>query len=177
MALSSSSTFDVADQATVSESLSVTVEPPVGLGTGGRGRLVHPTLGTYDYPNTPTETVNLDGDVCFPPIFASSRTFGGNVHAQWDGFAGDVVVVERWVNGETGGPIAHLRALWQMYANPPEPGDAVIWTPNYATSKSFRVLIVGVRSGGGEYTIDRYLAGKGFAPSPVELELRVLGDA
>lgn len=178
MALTSQGTFDVTDQATTSESLTLLIEPPVGYGTGGRGRLTHPTLGVYDYANTPSETVNIDGDVCYAPVWASARTLGGAVHALWDGYLRDPVVVERWLQGDTGGTIGHLRQLWQFYANPPDPaGTQVLWEPNYANASAYWVIITAVRAGGEEYTLDRFLAALGYAPAPVELEMRVLSRA
>lgn len=178
--LTASTTAIVADQAAVTASASTVVQPPVGATATGRGRLVHPTLGVYDYANTPDETVNIDGDLWFPPIWAHSTTLGGGVDVLWPGFARDVVVVERWKQGDVGCPIEHLRALWALYANPPNPqaGSFVVWSPNYASAKSWRVALVKLSAGGDEgITLDRRLLKSGYAPGPVELHLRIIGDA
>lgn len=178
MSLTASTTFDVADQAPVSAEAAVVIQPAVGVGTGGRGRLVHPTLGTYDYANTPDETVGLDGDVLYGPTWAHTATLGGAVDAWWPGFKRDARVVERWKQGQVGAPIEHLRMLWAMFAAPPaDPiANPVIWTPNYANARSYRVALVDVRAGGERITLDRRLLSWGYAPQPVELELRILGD-
>ncbi len=178
MTISATATFNVADQSALVASVTLIVQPPVGVGTGGRGRLIHPTLGTYDYVNTPDETVNIDGDVCFAALWARSQTLGGQVDTLWSSFLRDGRVIERWIQGDVGAPLAHLRMLWQMYANPPAPGGTpVIWEPNYATANRYEVIIARVSAGGEEYKLDRRLASKGYAPQPVEVELRVLGYA
>jgi len=192
--ISASSTLTVADQTPVSVSTSTVVlaasAPPMTTGGPGSplpdgsgvypgGRLVHPTLGTYDYPATPTETVNVLGGVIVAPIWSHAMTLGGGVDTLWPGFKRDTRVIERWVHGQTGGPIAHLLALLAMWQNPPDPSAAsyVVWSPSYATTASYNVALVGVRSGGQEITIDQRLRRYGFASSPVELELRIISDA
>lgn len=178
MSLIASSIYNVADASITSVSVTQIVQPPVGVGTGGRGRLVHPTLGVYDYANTPTETVNVDGDVCFGPIWSHEQTIGGGVDTQWPGYMRDVVVVERWAQGDVGSLLSHLRQLWAFFANPPASGAYVLWSPNYANANTYRVAIVAVTAGGEEYKIDRWLADKrGYTPSPVEIKMRVLGYA
>lgn len=182
MALTSSSTFDVADQAAVTASSSVIVEPAVGFGTGGLGRLVHPVLGAYDYALAPAEVEGLDGDVLFGPVWARSPTLGGMVDAVWPGFQRDAFVVERWGAGMLVGPavpLALLRTLWAMFANPPaDPvANPVIWSPSYATAKSYKVAVADVRAGSRRVTLDLFARSQGQALGPVELELRILGDA
>ncbi len=182
MTLSASATFDVADQAPTDLDATVIVQPAAGVGTGGRGRLVHPTLGAFDYYDAPDETVNLDrGGVIVRPLWERSRTLSGQVDALWSGFLRDARVIERWRNGDVGSPIAHLRMLQAIVANPPDPAagvaGAVVWEPSYATGTRYAVIVADVRAGGDEYQIDWRLEGYGFAPQPVELELRVLGLA
>lgn len=177
MSLTASSTFNVADSATVSAEAQTIIQPPVGYGTGGRGRLVHPTLGTYDYANTPDETVNVDGDVCFSPLWAHAMTLGGGQDTLWPGNLRDARVIERWHQGDVGAPIAHLRTLWAFLTNPPDPasGAFVQWFPNYANARGYKVVLAEVRAGGEGYRIDRRLLSYGYAPAPVELELRIVG--
>ena len=180
MTLTSSSTFNVQDSALESAEVAGTVQAPVGFGTGGKGRLVHPTLGTYDYPIAPTDTVNVDGDVCFPPSWVTAPTLAGGAVTLWEGNMRDAQVIERWAEGDVGCSVAHLRALWALFANPPDPEDLVeadrfvVWTPSYANANSYKVALVAVRSGGEEYKLDRRLAEYGYAPQPVELVLRVI---
>lgn len=179
MSLSASATLTVADQAPTTAAATAVVQAPVGYGTGGRGRLVHPTLGAYDYVNTPDEIENVDGDIIIPPIWAHAQTIGGAVDALWSGYPRDVKVTERWAQGDVGCPIEHLRQLYQFFANPPPlTGTPVIWTPNYINAKSYNVALVDLRSGGSAgYKLAVRIARWGYAPKPVELDLRILGYA
>lgn len=179
MAITVSGTFSVADQAPTTVGANATVLPPLGFNAGGRGKLTHPTLGAYEYITAPTEVVNVDGDVCYPPIFAHTMTIGGAVDTVWPGFLRDARVIERWKQGEVGCPIEHLRMLWQIFVNPPDlaTGVPVIWEPNYINARRYNVLITSVKAGGEEYTLDLRLARYGYAPLPVEVELRILGYA
>lgn len=176
MPLTSSTIVAVADETPESVATTVIIQPPSSDPTTARGRLVHPDLGTYDYYSAPDETVNVDGGPLYRPIWSRAQTLGGSADALWSGFLADARVVERWANGEVGAPIAHLRMLWQFFTNPPTPDEFIIWTPTYAdTSQGYKVAIVDVRAGGGEYTIDRRLLAYGYAPQPVEIEMRVIG--
>lgn len=178
MAISASTTFDVAEQDALSLTTTLIVQPAVGLGTGGNGRLTHPVIGVFDYVHAPTHTVNIDGDVIFGPLSSNALTLSGSSTTQWPGYLGDRIIKERWLNGETGGLLTQLRALQQMFANvPSDPDSPIIWSPNYATALSYKVVILGVTSGGEEYAIDWRLAEKGYAPQPVELQMRVLDYA
>jgi hypothetical protein len=177
MTISAAAIFDVADQSPVSAEVTAIIQPPVGAGTGGRGRLVHPTLGAYDYSHTPDETVDLDGDVLFAPAWAHAATLGGGVDAVWSGHIRDALVVERWAQGDVGCPIAHLRMLLAMRAELAPVDAPVLWAPNYATARTYKVAIVDVRAGGERVTLNRRLLSYGYAPQPVELELRILGRA
>lgn len=180
MALISTADFNVANQAPVEVQITATVQPPLGFGTGGRGRLEHPTFGAYDYVHRPTETINIDGDVCYGPRWAHEETLGGGADVLWNGYIRDAVVTERWKEGDVGTLLSHLRMLWTMYANPPDPGadQFVIWKPNYATARAYKVAIVDLTSGGEGYKLDWMLLRSGlYTPSPVELKLRVFGYA
>lgn len=178
MTISASSTFNVLDASIESAQVSVVIQPAVGVGTGGRGQLVHPTLGTYAYAVAPDEVVDFDGAPLYSPQWAREQTFGGQVDTLWTGFLRDAVVIERWKNGEVGAPIALLRALWTFFANPPDPttNQFVVWSPNYGTAVSYKVALAAVRAGGERITIDRRLASYGYAPQPVELELRIISE-
>lgn len=186
MSLTASSTFAVADAAIESGSAAVVILPAAAAYNPAtppaerpRGRLTHPTLGVYDYAVPPTEVVNLDGAVLVSPDWAHTKTLGGGVDALWSGHLRDPRVIERWSNGDTGGPIAHFRALYAFFANPPDPatGTPVVWAPSYATTLRYNVALVGLRVGGEEMRIDLRLARNGYVPPPLELELRVIGIA
>ncbi len=179
MTLVATSTFNVTDQAPTTVAATAPVLPPVSYGAGGRGRLVHPTLGAYDYANTPDETVNLDGDICVPPIWSHTQTLGGGVDALWPSYPRDCEVIERWLQGDVGCPINHLRQLWQFFVNPPDPvtGSPIIWAPNYASPRTYKVFLVGLTAGGEQYKLNTRLARYGYAPTPVELKLRIFAYA
>lgn len=177
MTIIASTTFSVANQASLSVNATAIVLAAAGDVLADRGRLVHPTLGTYDYINTPNETLNIDGDITAPPIWTHEMTLGGDVDTNWSAFINDAKVIERWTMGDTGSTIEHLRALWLFFSNPPEDPIAtpVLWYPNYANLNVYNVVLTAVRAGREGYTLDRRLLSYGYAPSPVELELRVLG--
>ncbi len=178
MSLTSSASFAVADSSIVSATATVTVQPAVGHGTGGRGRLTHPSISVYDYWNTPDEVVNLDGDIIYLPDWLHTKTLAGGADTLWTGQRRDVRVIERWLQGDVGSLLEHLQQLYLFAANPPNPETPsyVTWSPNYATASQYYVAIVGVRAGGSAYTLNTRLKASGYAPQPVELELQILGD-
>lgn len=179
MAITVSTDFTVADQTPLSGAASGIVLPSAGYMAGGRGQLIHPSVGTYDYAVAPDEVENVDGDVFYPPVFAHTQTIGGAVDTMWPGYVRDALVTERWKNGDVGCPIAQLQALWQMIQNHPDisTGAYVTWNPNYINGRSYQVALVGLRAGGSNLMIDMRLARFGYAPQPVELDLRILGYA
>lgn len=178
MSLSSSTSVAVTDRTATSVTITDTLLPPVGYGSGGRGRLVHPdgAIGTYDYANTPDETMNVEVTASMPPLWLHSQTIGGAVETRWLGVLQGMRIVERWMNGEVGALLTHVNHLWTFFANPPNP-DApsyVQWSPNYAHTSTYNVVITGLKVGGEEYTLNQRLKGFGYAPQPVELEMRII---
>ena len=184
MSLSSNATFTVASSGTESANVTATVMPAVGYGSGGLGRLVHPTLGTYDYEWKPDQRVNLHGDVVYAPDWVHSKTVGGGALSVGSGKVGDPIVVERWNHGEGIVPLALVEALLLFLQNPPDidAGSYVTWSPNYATSRTWNVAIVGLRVGGQEVTIDTWLSEQddgtvdGYTLGPCELALRIISE-
>jgi hypothetical protein len=178
MSLTASATITVSYGSVASATVTETVQPPAGVGTGARGRLVHPTLypDGYDYPTTPTSTINVESVASPAPTWLHSPTLSGVAATKWDGAVAGTRVIERWAEGDVGSILTHLGALWTIFASPPATDEnPVIWTPNYAILASYYVQVVAVRSNGElGYALDRRLAGFGYAPSPVELELRVI---
>lgn len=143
--LTASTTFTVGASSTVTESASVIILPAITAGSG-RGRLVHPTLGTYDYAYMPDEWINVDGDVIIPPIWSSSKTLDGAANTLWQGHIRDVEVEEHWTFAVS---IAHLRTILSYWQNPPDPDDGyVTWYPNYANGNAYSVLMLDVSVGG-----------------------------
>ena len=183
MAITSTTTLTVADQTPTTGAAQVVILPPSSTPGFGTGRLVHPTLGTLDYPVPPEETEDVDGGPVYRPVWSRARTLGGTADALWSGYLRDAEVLERWQNGDVGMPLPFFRMLWLMFTNPPDPaaGSFVLWSPTYAgTALSWKVAISSLSAGGDRYGMDWLLAKKGvggFVPGPVELEMRVLGLA
>lgn len=176
--LTSSATFTIGDAPITTESATVVVLPVAGAGEGF-GRLIHPTLGTYDYAKCPDEWLNLDGDVIVPPVWASQQTLGGAANTLWPGYLKDVVTEERWV-GEGGLSMSteQLRMLIAMWMNPVDPAAGFIeWWPNYTTTLGFKVAILSVESGGQGITLDHIARVQGWMPYAVTLRMRILGRA
>lgn len=147
--LTSSSTFTIGAGSAVVDSVSVPILPLLSPGTG-KGRLIHPTLGTLDYENCPDEWVNLDQDVIIPPIWTTTKTLQGAANALWQGNIRDVIVEEHWTQ-EVNVKTNFLRSLISFWANPPDPvsGTPVQWWPNYATTLGFKVILMNVQVGSG----------------------------
>jgi len=183
MSLSASADYDVADSAVASADVPIIVQPSVGFGTGdGRGRLVHPGIGdsgiiTYDYLNTPDEVVNFDGAPIAMPVWRNSKTLTGAIDTLWPRRLRGTRVIERWLQGDVGAPLAHLRMLAFLVANPPDPtaNEFVKWYPSYGTSAGWYVVLSNLRAGAQEYTLSTFLKKRSFAPTPVELERRIVG--
>jgi hypothetical protein len=173
--LTSSSTLTLTDGSIVTESLSLTVLPSLPAGSG-KGRLVHPTLGTYDYDHEPTEWTNMMGSVIIPPIWSSNKTLGGASSTVWAGTIKDVVCEERWT--ATGGlamRTTQLAMLLSMYQNPPDPSTAwVSWYPNYATTDGFKVLITDLSVGESNSISLNGFARGGFVQGKVTMKLRII---
>jgi hypothetical protein len=172
--LTSSETFSVGAAATIEETVQIpVVSAPVP--PSGTGRLVHPTLGTYDYEMAPPEWGNMDVDAVVPPIWQNSKTLTGGSNTLWIGVVQDVEVYERWT-----GPVAmyapQMRMFLDMWTNPPIPPEYVVWYPNYLNEFAFKVIILDVSTGGSkgvnmDYTL---FQGNGFVKGPVTLSMRLV---
>src|ERR1700729_161501 len=99
--LTSSGSFTITSVATETVETSTTVFPSVGY-PNGLGRLVHPTLGAYDYSTKPDKWVNIDGDVIVAPVWASTKTLGGAANSLWPGNIANVVCEESWGDNQNG---------------------------------------------------------------------------
>jgi hypothetical protein len=177
--LTSSATFTIGAGAVVIESTAVTILPAIG-GATGRGRLIHPTLGTLDYPNAPDEWVNIDGDLIVAPIWSSTKTLQGAANALWQGNIRDVQVAECWIQ-ELNVTIAFLRQLLAFFQNPPDPdaGTPVQWWPNYASALGFEVAMIDVSvsgdSGAQGIVLDALANRTGWVDGKVTNTMRILG--
>lgn len=154
-------------------SVGITVLPAIGAATG-RGRLIHPTFGTYDYPYSPDRWTNIDGDVIIPPIWSSSKTLLGSANTLFVGNLRDVTVEEEW-NQELAGSTAHMRMLLAMWMNPPDPTlDYVEWYPNYTSALGFKVIMIEVTVGGQGVSLD-YITRQGWVTGVITLKMKIAG--
>lgn len=170
--LTGSTTFSIGASSTVTESASVVILPAIAAGAG-RGRLVHPTLGTYDYAYMPDQWMNVDGDVIIAPIWASSRTLDGAANTLWQGNIRDVEVEERWTFAVS---IAHVRSIVAFWQNPPDPDNGyVAWYPNYANGLGFDVIMSAVTVGGEGVTLNYISRRHSFVIEDMALRMRIVG--
>ena len=160
----------------ISESVTVTVVDAPTY-PGGKGRLVHPVLGTLDYDIAPDEWDNLDTNILYPPVWQHVKTLSGGASTLWSGHYTDVEVKERWL-GKVAVRADQFRTMVMFWRNPPLPSAApIIWSPNYATALSFYVIMDKVSTGGSSGVTLDYLVlqGAGFVKGPLEITYRVLG--
>lgn len=149
----------------------------------GRGRLVHPLFGPFDYHAKPDEWVNIDTDIVIPPVWSSVRSLGGSVNALWPGYVRDVVVEERWKSlGGLAMPIGQLRWMIMMWVNPVDPDTGYVqWYPNYVSPLGYRVLLLNLAVGGQQgIALDdviNYLDANGpdgWVTAPVTLTMKIV---
>lgn len=173
--LSASSTLTLTDGTVTVESLPVTVLPALPGGSG-KGRLVHPTLGAYDYDLEPSEWTNVLGDVIIAPIWSSNLTLGGASNTVWQGTIKDVLVEERWTaQGGLAMRASQLAMLLSIWQNPPDPATSwVAWYPNYVTTQGFKVVITDLSVGDSHgIALNGYVRG-GFVAGKVTLKMRII---
>ncbi len=167
--------IDVVDAPEVTESAAFVVAGVADLAVG-TGRLIHPIIGAIDYQAAPDEWSNFDRDIIIPPNWTHTTTLSSGADLLWDGSIRDVVVTERWTSAAAM-PLAQLRALIQIWTNPPDPSQtSVEWHPNYWTPIAFNVNVTSVTVRGSEVTLDG-LARQGWVRGPVEMRLRLVGYA
>ena len=147
--ISSAGSFGVAAAAEAIVYLTLPIYPTFPTGQG-RGRIVHPYLGAFDYEVKPDEWVNIDADAIIAPIWASSRTLTSAANVLWQGALRDVMVEERWkALGGLAMPMTQMRMLMAIWTNPIDPDVGYVqWYPNYITEVGYKVLPVGLSSGG-----------------------------
>ena len=139
--LTNSTAFTIAAQATAVSGTTVEVIAAGAPGTG-RGRLIHPTLGTYDYQYQPHEWTNIDGDVIVVPNWQASATLNDGQGTLWTGNERDVECSETWLADDLSMPIYQFRMLLNIFMNPPDPADNYVqWWPQYTTTLGYDVMI------------------------------------
>lgn len=169
--LTNSAIFTVGDAATAVESVALTILPAAASGSGS-GRLIHPTLGTYDYSHMPDQWTNIDGDIIVAPIWSSAKTLIGAANTLMQGHVRDVTVTERWTFAV---PVAHLRALLLHWQNPPDPSVGFVqWWPNYTSTLGFKVALTDLTVGSEAVTLDWISLRHNMVVSDVALKLRII---
>ena len=186
--LTSSATFTIGAGTAAVASATVNVLPALSSASG-KGRLIHPTLGTLDYPNAPDEWINVDGDVIVAPTWSTVKTLQGATNALWAGNLRDVTVQEVWIQ-EMNVQVSFLRQLIAFWTNPPDPdtGTPVQWWPNYTTALGYQVVLENLTVlGDGQglrdsllregVTLNAFALIQGWVSGKVTLTMRILGRA
>jgi hypothetical protein len=175
--LTNSTAFTIAAQATAIADATLTVLPVAAAGEG-TGRLIHPTLGTYDYPYMPETWTNVDGAAIIAPQWQSSKTLDSGQSTLWVGNIRDVEVIETWTApGGLAMPMDMLRMLISIFQNPPDPeSDYLQWWPSYITTVGYDVVLKNLTVGGTGITFtDTSL--QGWIDLPVALTYQLIGTA
>lgn len=180
--LTSSASFNVVGAAEELITLPIEVYPSFPTGYG-HGRIIHPTLGAFDYEVKPDEWVNIDADAIIAPIWASTRTMTSAANVLWEGNLRDVTVEERWkALGGLAMPMTQLRMLLAIWTTPMDPDVGYVqWYPTYITNVAFKVLPVALTAGGQGITFDdvaNYLDDDGepigWMTNPVTLTMKLV---
>lgn len=164
--LTSSSTITVASSTIMTTSTQLQVLPPY-LAPNGKGKIVHPLLGAFDYEVKPDEWVNVDGDVIIPPVWSSSKTLSGAANTLWAGNIRDVVAEERW-NQPLSMPITQLRIFLFIWTTPIDPAVGYVqWYPNYINNNGYNVIPLSLSAGDQDNLVfDDVVNTKDFAGNP-----------
>lgn len=173
--LTASATFTLGAAAPAAEELELFILPSAGA-VSGRGRLVHPNLGTIDYEQAPDAWSGIDTDVLMPPTWSSSKTLSGAAHTLWRGSLRDGQAIERW-QAEDGlaMPMSQLRLLLAVWQNPVDPAlGALQWWPNYTTALGYKVALTELSVGNGQGVTLDYVSRQGWVAAPVALTFRIL---
>ena len=175
--LTNSTAFTIAASSTVTADTTVEVVSPATAGEG-RGRLIHPTLGTFDYPYQPEQWTNIDGSAIIAPTWQTTKTLGSGQATLWAGDLRDVEASETWTApGGLSMPMTMLRMLLAMYQNPPDPTtDYLQWWPTYTTTVGYDVVMKSLTVGNQQITLtDTSL--QGWCDLPVTIVYQLVQNA
>lgn len=171
--ISASASIPIGEGAIATEVADLTVLPLAAPGEG-KGRLIHPTLGTFDYYYKPDEWTELYGDLIAPPKIATSAALLGSVTTVWPGDIRDLQPEERWTTG-VASKIDQFAMFVAMWTTPPGPTvEPVQWWPSYQTNLGYKVLILDVSVAGKGLTFD-FLTRKDFLRGEVIIKFQILG--
>lgn len=173
--LTATTNFTVLDASPVVESVQLAVIAAGGPGTG-KGRLIHPTLGTLDYTLPPHEWTQMGEDAVIAPVWTSQMTLSSAANTLWPGSLRDVTPEERWLpSAGLSMPLDMLKTLLTFWMNPPDPAVAFIeWHPSYVTSLKFKVIISAIEVGGAPLTLSPQSVGTNLVEYPVTVKLRIV---
>ena len=174
--LTATTNFTILDASPVIESIALSVVAAAAPGTG-KGRMIHPTLGTLDYTLAPHEWTNMAEDAIIAPIWTSQMTLSSSSNTLWPGSLRDVAPEEHWLpSAGLSMPLPMLKALVAFWMNPPDPAVGYIeWHPSYVTSLKFQVIIIGIEVGGAPMTMSPQSVGTNLVEYPVTVKLRIVG--
>jgi hypothetical protein len=175
--ITNNTAFTIAAQSTAVVETDVEVIA-AGVAGEGLGRLIHPTLGTFDYPYMPEQWTNMDGSAIIFPNWQSSKTLGSAQNTLWNGVLRDTECTEIWTApGGLAMPMDMLRILLNFFQNPPDPTtDYVQWWPSYITALGFDVVIKRMQVGSKEITFTD-ISLQGWIDQPVEITYQLIGSA
>lgn len=173
--LTATTNFTILDASPVVESVQLSVIAAGGPGSG-KGRLVHPTLGTLDYSLAPHEWTSMAEDAVIAPIWSSQMTLSSAANTLWPGNLRDVTPEERWIpSAGLSMPLDMLKSLLAFWMNPPDPATAHIeWWPSYVSSLGFKVIISAIEVGGAPLTLSPQAVGTDLVEFPVTVKLRII---
>lgn len=172
--LTNSATWTLGAASPAAEELDIPILPAAS-GATGRGRLVHPTLGSIDYEKAPDAWSGIDSDVLMPPVWASTKTLSGAANTLWRGHLRDAVATERWLGDDLSMSIEQLRLLLAVWQNPVDPAAGYLqWWPNYTTTLGYQVMMTDVSVAGQGVTLD-YITRQGWVAAPVTISYRIAG--
>jgi hypothetical protein len=175
--ITNSTAFVIAAQSSATAAVTLAIIPNAVAGEG-TGRLIHPTLGTFDYQYMPEQWVNMDGSAIIKPSWQNSKTLDSGQNTLWGGNIKDVECKEIWTApGGLAMPMSQLRVLISFFQNPPDPTvDYVQWWPSYVTTNGFDVVIKGMEVGGEGFTFSD-ISLQGWIDLPVTMIYQIIGPA
>ena len=174
--ITNEATFAIGEATLTVETAEVMVLPIASPGAGA-GRLIHPTLGTFDYEYSPDRWRGFHSDVVVPPVWSSVATMGGVISTLHDGSIEDVLVEEHWDDlAITTGQLDLFNSLYQAPPDPTlgTPSGYVKWFPSYASDLGFYVILLAVDVGGGQGMDLDPLVDQGWVQGPVTLRMRIV---
>lgn len=174
--LTATTNFTILDASPVIESITLSVVAAAAPGTG-KGRMIHPTLGSLEYTLPPHEWTSMGQDAIISPIWASQQTLSSSANTLWAGNLRDVAPEERWIpSAGLSMPLAMLNALIAFWMNPPDPDVAYIeWHPSYVTTLKYSVVITAIEVNGAPLTMSPQTVGTNLVEFPVTVKMRITG--